>query len=97
MKRGVRLKNLMESFKGKFLKGLPIELNQLRNAMKISFITKLLNRVHDECALCEEIKLLEYLAIDDQDNLYDICENCKKKVEEIMHFDYIFRIDAHSH
>jgi formate dehydrogenase maturation protein FdhE len=55
---------------------------KMRNAMRILFVTKLLNRVHDKCALCEEIKRLEYLAIDDQDNMYDICEDCKKKGKE---------------
>jgi len=55
--------------------------------MKISFVIRLLNRVHDECALCKEIKRLEYLAIDNQGNLYDICENCKKKMEEPIHFE----------
>ena len=92
----------MASFKSKFSKELPIELTQryltrIANVIKISFLAKLLNRVHDECALCEEIKRLEYLAIDDQGNLYDICENCEKKVEEIMHFDYVLGIGAHSH
>ncbi len=78
----------MDSFKRKLLKELCIEFNRqyltnMQNAIKILFITKLLNRVHDKCALCEEIKRLEYLAVDDQDNLYDICEDCKKRGERM--------------
>ena len=50
--------------------------------MKISFITKLLNRVYDKCALCGEMKNLDYLIIDDQDDQYNICAQCKINIEE---------------
>jgi hypothetical protein len=83
---------MMESFKRKLLKDLPGELNQyifalIPTELKISFVTRLLNRVHDKCAICKDIKRLEYLAIDDKGDLYDICENCEKKLEECVPCD----------
>jgi len=81
---------ILRSLKRKLSRKLRTELSEhvlriIQNAMTISFVIKLLNRVHDKCALCEEIKRLEYLALDDEDNWYDICKQCKEKVARTKH------------
>ena len=48
--------------------------------MDISFVTELLNSVHYQCAICHEIKLLEYLVVDKDSRMFSVCKPCRDTV-----------------
>lgn len=50
--------------------------------MKVSMMTGLLSRVHYQCAVCKEIKLLEYLVVDDEQDMHNICRSCRDAILE---------------
>jgi hypothetical protein len=43
---------------------------------QILFIRELQSSIKDECDICHEIKWLEYLAMDEQNTMLTICEDC---------------------
>jgi hypothetical protein len=50
--------------------------------MKISFIHALQNKVLHRCGICHEDKLLEYIVIDEKDNFFGICRECRDNAIE---------------
>jgi len=50
--------------------------------MKISYIGTLQNSVTHTCSICSKVKLLEYVMMDNQDNVLSVCKECRDRVEE---------------
>ncbi len=51
---------------------------------KILFIRELLINIKDECDACHEHKLLEYLAMDEKNNMFTICKECSERFKKSM-------------
>ncbi len=43
---------------------------------QISFIRELQSTINNECDFCHEDKLLEYLAMDENNDMFTICREC---------------------
>lgn len=51
---------------------------------KILFLRGLQNEVFDECDACNKNKLLEYLAMDENNTMFTLCKECGEHLKIIM-------------
>ncbi len=51
---------------------------------KILFIRELLSKIKDECDVCHEYKLLEYLAMDEKNTMFTVCKECGECFKKSM-------------
>ncbi|HAM53111.1 MAG TPA: hypothetical protein DCP92_21335 [Nitrospiraceae bacterium] len=50
---------------------------------KILFLKELQNKVRDECDVCHKNKLLEYLAMDEKNNMFTVCKECSEHLRMV--------------
>ncbi len=50
---------------------------------QISFIRELQTTINDECDVCHKNKMLEYLAMDEDNDMFTICKDCCEKFKKI--------------
>jgi hypothetical protein len=56
----------------------PVTSNErLISKMEKPFITKLVNKIHDNCDICRHLKILTYLVTTPKGNMLNVCEACK--------------------
>jgi len=56
----------------------------MANNRKILFLGKLQSNIIDECDACREHKLLEYLAMDEKNNMFTVCKECSEHFKNII-------------
>ncbi len=56
----------------------------IMNSKKILFLWELQSKVRNECDICHENKLLEYLAMDEKSNMCAVCNECVVHLRRIM-------------
>ncbi len=54
------------------------------NTRKILFLRELQNKVRDDCDVCHKNKLLEYLAMDGENNMFTVCKECSEHLRKAM-------------
>ncbi len=50
---------------------------------QISFIGELQITINDECDVCHKNKVLEYLAMDEDNDMFTICKDCCENFKKI--------------
>jgi NAD-dependent SIR2 family protein deacetylase len=55
-----------------FLRNGPLNMD----SRKILFLRELQNKVKNYCDTCHENKTLEYLAMDEKNNMFTVCKAC---------------------
>jgi len=48
----------------------------------VVFITALITKVVRGCDLCHQIKRVEYLVVDKDDKMFNVCQECRDKILE---------------
>ena len=51
---------------------------------KILFIRELQSKIRYVCDSCHESKLLEYLAMDERNNMFTVCKECSEQLKKLM-------------
>jgi formate dehydrogenase maturation protein FdhE len=57
------------------------------NYRKILFLRELQSNVRNECDACHKHKLLEYLAMDENNTMFTVCKECSEHLKKIMDAD----------
>jgi hypothetical protein len=47
----------------------------------VAFITPLITKVIRECDMCHEQKTVEYLAVDKDDKMFNVCSDCRNIIQ----------------
>ena len=51
---------------------------------KILFLRELQSKIRNACDACHEVKLLEYLAMDERNNMFTICKECGEQLKRTI-------------
>jgi NAD-dependent SIR2 family protein deacetylase len=51
---------------------------------KVLFLGELQNKVRYDCDVCHKNKLLEYLAMDENNSMFTVCKECSDNLRKTM-------------